>query len=161
LATNDHISSNWISRVSGGKSHEFVVSVLGVLAGQTRQSHDRVAMHADESFGLADSGAFAQVFQDRDRLLVRQTRAEQRGALTFRESSLACLAVKESDVLVLPGPVADREVASVASTVERTGCIPAAEAREVVHGCESSWAVANRRIIGRKSQDKLRLDSVQ
>jgi hypothetical protein len=73
LATNDHISSNWISRVSGGKSYEFVVGVRGVPSGQSSQPHDGVAMDPDESFGLTDSVAFDQVLQDGDGLLRRQT----------------------------------------------------------------------------------------
>jgi hypothetical protein len=41
--------------------------------------------------------------------------------------------------------------------VERAVVVLAAEAREIVHGCESSRMMVNRRVIGRKSQDKSRL----
>jgi hypothetical protein len=123
-------------------------------AGQSRESHDGVAMHADESFGLTDSDTFDQVFQDRDRLLLGQAGVKQRGALPLREPGLAHLAVKETNLLVFSIPIADREIAGIASTVERTSRILTAEVREVVHGYESSWGVADRRIMGRKSQDK-------
>src|SRR5437899_7020131 len=42
LATKDHFSSNCTSRVRGGKSHDFVVDLLSVLAGDHRQTHHRV-----------------------------------------------------------------------------------------------------------------------
>ena len=67
LATNDHISSSWTSRVSGGKGHELVVGVPGVLSGLAGQPHDGVAVDADEPFGLADAVALDQVFAGRRR----------------------------------------------------------------------------------------------
>src|SRR5580658_10777494 len=39
LPTKDHFSSNCTSRVLGGKSHEFIVDSLGVLAGDYRQAN--------------------------------------------------------------------------------------------------------------------------
>jgi hypothetical protein len=69
LATNDHFSSSWTSRVSGGKGHELVVGVPGVLPGLARQPHYRVAVDADQAFGLADAVALDQVLEDRDGLL--------------------------------------------------------------------------------------------
>jgi hypothetical protein len=161
LATNDHISSSWTSRVSGGKGHQFLVGVLGVLPGLARQPHDGIAVDADEAFGLSDAVALDQMPEDRDRLLAGQAGVEQRGALPLREPCLARLAVKESNLLVFPVTIADREVTGIALAVERASRILAAEAREVVHGCGSSWAVADRRAIGRKSQDKVGLDDLQ
>jgi hypothetical protein len=161
LATNDHISSNWISRVSGGKGHEFVVGVSGVLSGQASQPHDGVAMDTDEPFGLTDPVAFDQMFQDGDRLFRGQTPVEQRRTLAFREAGLARLTVEQSDPLVFAIAIADREVAGVALTVERAVGILAAEAREIIHGCGSSREVADRRIFGRKPQDKSGLDDLQ
>jgi hypothetical protein len=161
LATNDHISSNWISRVSGGKSHEFVVGGSGVPTFEASQPHDGVAVDSDEAFSLADPIAFGQVLQDGDRLLLWQARVEQGRALAFGETGLAGLAVKESDLLMFAVAIADREIAGVALAVDRAVVVLAAEAREVVHGCGSSRIMVSRRIIGRKSQDKPRLGKPQ
>src|SRR6266567_8902276 len=55
LPTKDHFSSNCTSRVFGGKSHDLVVDVLGVLAGDRGEAHRRVLVDADEAAGLADA----------------------------------------------------------------------------------------------------------
>jgi hypothetical protein len=147
LATNDHISSSWISRVSGGKGHELVVDVPGVLAGLAGQPHDGVAMDADE--------ALDQMLEDGDDLLRGQAGVRQRAALSFGEAGFAGVAVEQSDVPVFAVAVPDREISGVASAVERAIGILAAEAREVVPGWDPSREVADRRIIGRNPQDKL------
>jgi hypothetical protein len=71
LATNDHFSSNWTSRVLGGKSHEFVVELLGVLAGQQAVADDRVPVHPDQAAGLADADPLGDVLQDGHDLVFR------------------------------------------------------------------------------------------
>jgi hypothetical protein len=134
LATNDHISSSWISRVSGGKGHELVVGVSGVLSGQAGQPHDGIAMDPDEAFGLADTVAFDEMLQDGDDFLRGQAGVGERGALAFGKSALAGVAIEQSDLLMPAVAVADREIAGVASAVERAFGVLAAEAREVVHG---------------------------
>jgi hypothetical protein len=118
-------------------------------------------MDADEPLGLTDPVAFDQMFQDGDRLRRGQARVEQRRALALGEARLARFAAEQADLLVFAVAISDREVAGVASAVERTAVIPAAEACEVVHGCEPSRGVADRRIIGRKPQDKSGLDGSQ
>jgi hypothetical protein len=128
LATNDHISSNWTSRVSGGKGHEFVVAVSGVPPGPACQPHHGVAVDADEPLGLPDPVAFDQVLQDGDGLLLGQAAVEQWGTFAFGEAGLACLAVKQPDLLMFAVPVADREVAGVALSVEGAVVVLAAEA---------------------------------
>ena len=45
LATKAHFSSNWTSRVRGGKSDHLVVEVAGVLPGDSAQAADRAAIH--------------------------------------------------------------------------------------------------------------------
>jgi hypothetical protein len=148
LATNDHISSSWISRVSGGKGHELVVDAPGVLPGHAAQPHDGVAVDADEAFGLADAAALDQVLEDRDGLLRRQAGVEQRGALAFGESGVARLAVEQADMPLLSIAITDREVAGIASAVERADRVEAAEAREiVVHRSGSSRWRARRAIM--------------
>src|SRR5438128_10381487 len=138
LATKDHFSSSWISWVSGGKAHEFVVEVAGMRAGFSCQPHDGVAMDAGESFGLPDPIAIDQMFEDGDHGLLGQARVEQRGALAFGEAGLADLAGEQADLLVLAVALADHEVAGVALAVERAIGVLAAEASEVVHGWRTS-----------------------
>jgi hypothetical protein len=134
LPTNAHISSSWTSRVRGGKSHELVVSVVGVIAGGAGQPDDGIAMGADQAAGLADAVALGEVVEDGRGLLLGQAAVEQRGALALGEAGLAGLTVEQPDVVILAVAVADGEVAGVAAAVEGAFGILAAEAREVVHG---------------------------
>src|SRR5918998_800502 len=54
LATKAHFSSNWTSRVRGGKRDQLIVEVAGVRAGQAAQAADGAAVHLAEPSGLAD-----------------------------------------------------------------------------------------------------------
>jgi hypothetical protein len=134
LATNDHISSSWISWVSGGKSHVLVVGVSGVLAGQAGQPHDGVAMDPDEAFGLTDAVAFDQMLEDGDHFFRGEAGVGQWRPLAFGESGPAGVAVEQTDLLMSAVAVADREIADVSLAVERAFGVLATEAREVVHG---------------------------
>src|SRR5262245_14279653 len=110
LATNDHFSSSWTSRVPGGNGHELVVGVVGLLAGQARQPRDGVAVDPGEPLGLADAVALGEVLEDRQRELRGQPGAEERGALALGEPSLTGRTVEEADVLTLAAAIADGEV---------------------------------------------------
>src|SRR3954464_3031334 len=55
LATKAHFSSNWTSRVRGGKGDQFVVEVPGVLACELAQAADAAPVHLAEPAGLADA----------------------------------------------------------------------------------------------------------
>ena len=60
LTTNDHFSSNWTSRVLGGKRHQLVVELAGVVAGQPGVADHGVAVHLHQPRGapwLAAGGA--------------------------------------------------------------------------------------------------------
>jgi hypothetical protein len=138
LATNDQASSSWTSRVRGGKSHELVVSVVGVIAGGSGQPDDGIAMGPDEATGLSDAVALGEVLEDGAGLLLGHAAVEQRGALALGEAGLAGLTVEEPDMLALAVAAADGEVAVAASPVEGTFRVLAAEAREVVHTEEAS-----------------------
>src|SRR3954447_21223329 len=69
LATKFHFSSNWTSRVRGGKIHEFVVEVLGLVAGEGEEARDGVPGDAGEPAGGADAAPLAEVVQDGDGLV--------------------------------------------------------------------------------------------
>jgi hypothetical protein len=104
-------------------------------------------MDADEAFGLADAVALDQVLEDRDGLLRGQARVEQRGALAFGEAGVARLAVEQADMPLLSVAITDREVAGIASAVERAIRVQAAEAREVVVHRSASFGWCARRAI--------------
>ncbi len=83
------------------------MDALGVRPGQACQPHDRVAMHAGESFGLTNSVPFDQMMQNRKGRRLGQATVEQRSPFAFREAGLARVAVKEPDLLVFAVAVAD------------------------------------------------------
>jgi len=118
-------------------------------------------MDTDEAFGLTNPVAFDQVLEDREGFPRREAGVEQRRALAFREAGLTGLAVEQADLLMFAVAITDGEVARVASAVERTNRILAAEAREVVHGRDSSRPVPRGAIIERNSQATLRLVVLQ
>src|SRR5256885_896680 len=70
LPTKAHFSSNWTSRVRGGKGHQLVVERPGVFAGQEAVADDGVLVHADETAGLADTYAFGDMGKDGDDLVL-------------------------------------------------------------------------------------------
>jgi hypothetical protein len=133
LPTNDHISSNWTSRVRGGKSHELVMSVAGVFAGQLGQAGDGVAMDVEEASGLPDAAALGEVVEDGAGLLLGQVGVEQGRPLALGEAVLAGVAVEQPDVVLLAVASADREISGVAPSVGGAVGILAAEASEVIH----------------------------
>jgi hypothetical protein len=138
LPTNAHFSSNWTSHVAGGKSHDLVVGVLGVLTGQECQPGDGVLGDAHQSGGLAGPAAVVEVLQDPQDFVVGKLGVEEGSPLELGEPSLAGLAVQEA-VVVLAVVAADREVAGAAAAVLRTVRVLAAMEREVVRGHGSSW----------------------
>src|SRR5262249_58814762 len=116
LSTNDHFSSNWTSRVAGGKSHELVLSVVGVLPGGAGQSYDGVAVDTDESPRGADAAALIEVLEHRVGLFLGQMAAVERSAFAFGEAGPAGVAGELSELLVLAESATDGKVAGVALT---------------------------------------------
>jgi hypothetical protein len=137
LPTKAHFSSNWTSRVRGGKSHEGVVELLGVVASPGAEAGDGVAMDADQAAGLADADAFGDVGQDRDGGVGREAGIEERGAFAFGEARPTGAAAQHA---ALPlGAVAggDSEVAVAAFAIVGAAFVVAAESGEVVHDSQS------------------------
>jgi hypothetical protein len=64
LATKAHFSSNWTSRVRGGKHDQFVVEIASVFSGQSAVAADRVAVHLAEPPSLADATPLGNVLQN-------------------------------------------------------------------------------------------------
>ena len=105
-----------------------------MLAGPAGPPGDGVAMDADEPAGLPGAVALGEVVEHRAGLVVREMRAEERGALAFGEAVFAGVAVEQAEVMVLAVAAADGEVSGVALAEQGAIGILAAEASEVVHG---------------------------
>jgi hypothetical protein len=131
LATKDHFSSNCTSRVRGGKSHEFVVELLGVVAGHQGVAADGVLADADQPTGLADADAFGEVSEEGGGLVGAEPGVKQGSALALGEAGFTAAAVKEA-ALVWAVAGADGKVAAVALAVGGAVGVEAAEAAEVV-----------------------------
>jgi hypothetical protein len=113
------------------------MSVVGMSSDHPGQSDDGVAVDADQTFGLSDAAAVAEVLEHGVGLVLGQVGVEQGRALAFGEAIFAGVAVEQPNVVLLAVAGADGEVSGVAFAVERAVGFLAAEAREVVHGCES------------------------
>src|SRR3954453_11677366 len=133
LATKAHFSSNWASRVRGGKGDQLVVQVAGVLAGDLAQASDGAPVHLAEPAGLADAAPLGDVLQDRLDLLRRQPRVEQGRPLALGEAGLAGGAAEHAPRLVGAVTAGDGQVSGPALTMLGAAGIQAAEARQVVH----------------------------
>ena len=136
--TNAHFSSNWTSRVAGGKSHDLVVGILGVLTGQECQPGDGVLADPHQSGGLSGPAAVVEVLQDPQDLVVGEFGVEEGRPLELGVPGLTGLAVQEA-VVILAVVAADGEVAGAAAAVFRAVRVVAAMPREVVRGHGSSW----------------------
>src|SRR5262249_58416599 len=89
MATEDHFSSSWTSWVVGGKSHQLVVSLVGMGAGPQGVANDGVFIDTRQACGLADATAILEVGEDGEGLVFREPGGEEGGALAFREACLA------------------------------------------------------------------------
>jgi hypothetical protein len=140
LKTNDHFSSNWTSSVRGGKRHELVVELLGMLAHGSAVADPRVAVDADLPGGGSNPVAVDQVPDHSDGLVLGQARAEQGGALPLGEPGLAGATVEQPDGLGLAVVARDRQIAVSPLAVVGAIRVLAAETGEVVPGYASMIA---------------------
>jgi hypothetical protein len=134
LPTKAHFSSNWTSWVAGGKSHEFVVELPGLVAGQAAEPADGVVLDSDEPSGLAGAAALGEVVQDGEGLGLGEAGVEQGGALALGEAVLAGAAGEHPPLLAGAVAEADPEVVPAALTVIGALRVLAAEGAKVIHG---------------------------
>jgi len=134
LATKDHFSSNWASRVRGGNRDQLVVEVVGVIASDPAQAADRTTIDLAEPAGLTDAASLGDMLQDRFDFLRRQPGVEQWCSFPLREASLANPAAEHASGLLRAIATGHREISCSAFAVFGALGIQAAEAREVVHG---------------------------
>jgi hypothetical protein len=133
LPTKAHFSSNGTSRVWGGKSHEFVVDVLGVLAGDHGQAHHGILVDPHEATGLADATILVKMVQYGHGLVFGKFATVQRGPLAFGEAVLARAAGQDAGGLVGSVAEANPEVIQAPAAVVGALGVLAAEGFQVVH----------------------------
>jgi len=134
LATNDHFSSNWDSRVRGGNRDQLVVEVVGVIASDPAQAADRTTIDLAEPAGLTDAASLGDMLQDRVSFLRWESGVEEGCSLSLREASLTSLTAEHASGLARAIATGHREISCSAFAVFGALGIQAAEAREVVHG---------------------------
>jgi hypothetical protein len=117
VATKACFSSNGTSRVRGGKSHELVVSVVGMRSDSAGQSADGVGSDTDEASGGANAAARVEVLKHGQGPRLGEMAVKEGRALALGEAVFAGLAVEQADVVLLAGAGADREIAGVAARV--------------------------------------------
>src|SRR5512135_3329029 len=132
LKTNDHFSSNWTSRVFGGKSPELVVQLPGVSAGQAAVPDHRIGGHPDLASRGADAVAVGEVPEEGDRLILGQLGAEQGRPSPRGEPVAAGAAVEQPVLLVFAVAGADGQVAEAPLAVVGASLVLAAEAGQVL-----------------------------
>src|SRR5262249_1933296 len=130
---NDHFSSSWASWVIGGKSHQLVVSVVGMGAGPQGVAHDGVFIDARQARGLADATAVLEVGEDSEGLVLRKPSGEQGGAFALGERWRTGAADEQAALLAGAVAEADAEVVTAPQAVIGAVRVLAAEQAEVVH----------------------------
>jgi hypothetical protein len=123
--------------VEGGKAHQLVAELAGVVAGEPGESVDGVFADPGEACGLADAAAVGEVGQYRPELIGGQAGVEERGALALGEAGLASLAVEQAAARPGAGAHTDGEVGVVTATVVGAIGVQAAKATEVIQGRKS------------------------
>jgi hypothetical protein len=134
LPTNAHFSSNWTSRVRGGKSHEFVVDLAGVGAGDAGQSNDRVLVHPDEATGLSDPAILLQMPQHGDGFFLGEFAAVEGTAFAFGKALPTSAASEDARGLVGSVAETDPQIIQTAAAVVVTVGVLTTEDFQVVHG---------------------------
>jgi hypothetical protein len=134
LATKDHFSSNWASRVRGGIRNQLIMEVVRVIAGDPAEAADGAAIDLAEPAGLSDAAPLGDVLQNRFDLLWWQSGVEEWSPFALREASLASSAAEHASGLLRAIATGHREISGSAIAVFRALGIQAAKAREVVHG---------------------------
>src|SRR5262249_61266731 len=121
-AKNGQLSSNWASRVWGGKGHESLVGVVSVSSGQAAVAHHRIAVGPHQPAGLADAAPLGEVLRDRDGFLLGEVRPIPGRALAFREPRAA--GATPQDPVLLSGATAAVDAEVVTAAPAMPGPIP-------------------------------------
>jgi hypothetical protein len=132
LATKDLLSCSWASWVAGGKSYEFVVTVVGIVACPHDVADHGAFLYPGQSDLLANAAAVLEVLESGQGTVVRQAGTEEGGARTLGETRLASAAIEHPR---LPPAVAktDAQVAVAVQAVVGTIWVLATEEVAVRH----------------------------
>src|SRR3984957_20203655 len=133
LPTKAHFSSNWTSLVWGGKSHEFIVDLLGVMAGDDGQANDRILVHPHEAAGLADATVLLKMLQHRDGFVLGEFAAIKGRALAFGEALLTGAAGQNPGAFAGAIAETDPEIVQAPAAIVIAVEGLAAEGFQVVH----------------------------
>jgi hypothetical protein len=133
LATKAHFSSNWASRVFGGKSHELVVEVAGMLAGDSAQTADRAAIYVAKSTCLTYATPLGDVIEHRFQLLRRNAGVKVRCPFSLGKTDLANATPEHSPLLMRAVATGHGEISGRSFAMLGAIGIEAAEVREVIH----------------------------
>jgi hypothetical protein len=117
-----------------GKSHDFVVDLLGVLASDHGQAYHGVLVDTDQAARLPHPAALLEMVEHGQCLVVGQLAAIQSGAFAFAKAELAGAAGQDTAVLVGAVAEADAQIGKTPLTVVRALRVLAAEDFQVVHG---------------------------
>jgi hypothetical protein len=129
LATKDHFSSNWASRVRGGESDQLVVEVAGMLASDPTEAADGASIDLAEPAGLSDAAPLGDMLHYRLGPLRRQSRVEERRPLALGGSGLASPAAEHASGLLRAIAAGHRQISGRTLAMFRALRIQAAEAR--------------------------------
>jgi hypothetical protein len=133
LKTKDHFSSSWASWVEGGKGHEFVVGLPGVLSRLEGVADHGVFIDSSQAGGLPDATAVLQVLEDIEGLLVGESGAKEGGAFAFGKADLAGAAGQHASLLVGTVAETDAKVASAPQAIIGAVGVLATEEVKVFH----------------------------
>jgi hypothetical protein len=133
LKTKDHFSSSWTSWVEGGKGHEFVVALAGVLAGLQGVADHGVFIDTAQASSLADATAVLEVPEDIESLLVGESAAEESRPFAFGETGLAGTAGEHTPLLARTVAEANAEVALATQAISRAVGVLTAEQIQAFH----------------------------
>ena len=104
----------------GGKSHEFIVLLSGVFPRPPGIFRNGVAIHADQTAGLADAASLGDMSQDGVDFFLRHPRSKGNCPFAFGKTGLASPAAKQATLLVWPVTVAHAQVFPAPFPVIRT-----------------------------------------
>jgi hypothetical protein len=119
--------------VQGGKGHEFVVALPGVLARFEGVADHRVFIDSSQAGSLPDATAVLQMPEDVESLVVGQPAAKQGRAFAFGKTLLASAAGQHAALLARTIAEADAQIAFGTQAIIGTVRVLTTEQIKVVH----------------------------
>src|SRR5580704_1093147 len=108
------------------------MQLLGVQAGKSGQTNDRVFLHLLQPAGLPHAVALLHVMKNGDHLRLGQLSAIENGPFVLAEPLLADLAEEQADLLVLADALTDAEVPGTPIAKRQAAWIQTAKTAQIV-----------------------------